>query len=206
MPKTTDATDATAASDELGHAAGSRIGFFVRDARKAQQLSLDQLAQKAGVSRAMISRIERDEAVPTTTVLAKLAEALGLTFSQLMSRSDEQEILRIPVKSQPVLRDEESGFVRRCLSPVLPGRGIDFVMNTLPPRATAGDFGAHRRGVEEYIFVQTGRLKAVIGGEVVTLEEGDSLYFQADANHSFINVGACDCVYFLIIDSARMKK
>ncbi len=202
---TTDADDATA-SEKLGAADGSRVGFFVRDARKTQRLSLEQLAQKAGVSRAMISRIEREEAVPTTTVLAKLAEALGLTFSQLMSRSDEQEILRIPAKSQPVLRDEDSGFVRRCLSPVLPGRGIDFVLNTLPPRATAGDFGAHKRGVEEYIYVQTGRLKAVIGSEVVTLEEGDSLYFQADANHSFINVGACDCVYFLIIDSARLKK
>ena len=200
------ATDADVFSDKLNDVSGSRIGFFVRDARKTQQLSLEQLAQKAGVSRAMISRIERNEAVPTTTVLAKLAEALGLTFSQLMSRSDEQEILRIPAKCQPVLKDEESGFVRRCLSPVLPGRGIDFVMNTLPPRATAGDFGAHRRGVEEYIFVQTGRLKAVIGSEMVTLEEGDSLYFQADANHSFINVGRCDCVYFLIIDSARLKK
>ena len=200
------ATDADVFSDKLNDVSGSRIGFFVRDARKTQQLSLEQLAQKAGVSRAMISRIERNEAVPTTTVLAKLAEALGLTFSQLMSRSDEQEILRIPAKCQPVLKDEESGFVRRCLSPVLPGRGIDFVMNTLPPRATAGDFGAHRRGVEEYIFVQTGRLKAVIGSEMVTLEEGDSLYFQADANHSFINVGRCDCIYFLIIDSARLKK
>lgn len=203
---TTDADDATAASEKVNAADGSGIGFFVRDARKTQRLSLEQLAQRAGVSRAMISRIEREEAVPTTTVLAKLAEALGLTFSQLMSRSDEQEILRIPAKSQPVLRDEDSGFVRRCLSPVLPGRGIDFVLNTLPPRATAGDFGAHRRGVEEYIYVQTGRLKAVIGSEVVTLEEGDSLYFQADANHSFINVGACDCVYFLIIDCARLKK
>ena len=206
MPMTTDTNDAMAASKKGDHAASNRISFFVRDARKAQQLSLDQLAQKAGVSRAMISRIERDEAVPTTTVLAKLAEALGLTFSQLMSRSGEQEILRIPAKSQPVLRDEESGFVRRCLSPVLPGRGIDFVLNRLPPRATAGDFGAHKRGVEEYIFVQAGRLKAVIGSEVVTLEEGDSLYFQADANHSFVNVGGCDCVYFLIIDSARLKR
>ena len=206
MPMTTDAAVASAVSEKVDAADGSSVGFFVRDARKTQRLSLEQLAQRAGVSRAMISRIEREEAVPTTTVLAKLAEALGLTFSQLMSRSDEQEILRIPAKSQPVLRDEDSGFVRRCLSPVLPGRGIDFVLNTLPPRATAGDFGAHKRGVEEYIYVQSGRLKAVIGSEVVTLEEGDSLYFQADANHSFINVGACDCVYFLIIDSARLKK
>ncbi len=154
----------------------------------------------------MISKIERGEAVPSTTVLAKLAEALDLTFSQLMSHPIEREILVIKADRQPLLRDEASGLVRRCLSPVLPGRGIDWVLNTLPPRGTAGDFGAHRRGVEEYIFVQSGRLKAVIGADVVTLEAGDSLYFQADANHSFTNTGRGDCVYFLIIDGSRLRR
>lgn len=202
----TESTTAPSARETTGQAASDRVAFSVREARKTQRMSLEQLSEKAGVSRSMISKIERGEAVPSTTVLAKLAEALDLTFSQLMSRSNEQEILHIPANRQPVLKDEETGFTRRCLSPVLPGRGIDWVLNTLPPRATAGDFGAHKRGVEEYIHVQVGRLKAVIGSEVVTLEEGDSLYFQADANHSFINVGRHDCVYLLIIDSSRLKK
>ena len=60
-----NAAAATAIAD-LRQASNSRIAFFVRDARKTQQLSLDQLAQKSGVSRAMISKIEREEAVPTT--------------------------------------------------------------------------------------------------------------------------------------------
>ena len=174
-------------------------------ARRKRQWSLEQLADLSGVSRSMISKIERSEAVPSTTVLAKLAEALGLTFSQLMSHPVEREILVIEAARQPVLRDENSGLVRRCLSPVLPGRGIDWVLNTLPPRGTAGDFGAHRRGVEEYIYVQSGTLKAVIGAEVVTLRAGDALYFQADANHAFTNVGKADCVYFLVIDSSRLR-
>ena len=174
-------------------------------ARRKRQLSLEQLAELSGVSRSMISKIERSEAVPSTTVLARLAEALGLTFSQLMSHQVEREILVIEAARQPILRDETSGLTRRCLSPVLPGRGIDWVLNTLPPRGTAGEFGAHRRGVEEYIFVQSGTLKAVIGADVVTLQSGDSLYFQADAKHAFTNVGKCDCVYFLVIDSSRLR-
>ena len=182
------------------------IGQELHASRRERQLSLEQLAELSGVSRSMISKIERGEAVPSTTVLAKLAEALGVTFSQLMSHPVEREILLIKADRQPLLRDEVSGLVRRCLSPVLPGRGIDWVINTLPPRGTAGDFGAHRRGVEEYIFVQSGRLKAVIGTEVVSLETGDSLYFQADANHSFTNVGRGDCVYFLVIDSSRLRR
>ncbi len=184
----------------------SVIAAEVHAARRTRLLSLEQLAELSGVSRSMISKVERGQAVPSTTVLAKLAEALGVTFSQLMSHPVDREVLVIAAARQPVLKDEASGLVRRCLSPVLPGRGIDWVLNTLPPRGTAGDFGAHRRGVEEYIYVQSGTLKAVIGAEVITLHAGDALYFQADANHAFTNVGRGDCMYFLIIDSSRIRR
>jgi uncharacterized cupin superfamily protein len=91
------------------------------------------------------------------------------------------------------------------LSPVLPGRGVDWVLNTLPPGTETGNFVAHRRGVEEYIYVLKGRLRATIGDDQVMLNEGDSLYFQADASHSFSNVGKGDCQYFLIIDTAKVR-
>ena len=181
------------------------IGQEIHSYRRRRQWSLEQLAEQSGVSRSMISKIERCEAVPSTTVLAKLAEALGVTFSKLMSSPVESEVIHIRAATQPILRDDASGFTRRCLSPVLPGRGIDWVLNTLPPRATAGQFVAHRRGVEEYIYVLSGRLKAVIGAEVVTLETGDSLYFQADSNHAFTNVGPRECTYFLVIDASRLR-
>ena len=144
--------------------------------------------------------------MPSTTVLAKLAEALGVTFARLMSHPVEREVLVIEAARQPVLADAASGLVRRCLSPVLPGRGIDFLLNTLPPRGTAGISGAHRRGVEEYVYVQAGTLEAAIGGDVFTLRAGDSLYFQADATHAFTNVGEGECLYFLIIDSSRLYR
>ena len=63
--------------------------------------------------------------VPSTVVLSRLAEALGVTFSRLMAPATEREILVIPASRQPILRDEASGYLRRCISPVLPGRGID---------------------------------------------------------------------------------
>ena len=180
------------------------IGQEIHSHRRKRRWSLEQLAELSGVSRSMISKIERCEAVPSTTVLAKLAEALGVTFSKLMSAPVESEVIHIRAAMQPILRDDESGFTRRCLSPVLPGRGIDWVMNTLPPRGTA-EFVAHRRGVEEYIFVLDGRLEAVVGVEALTLETGDSLYFQADSRHAFTNVGAKECTYFLVIDASRLR-
>jgi transcriptional regulator with XRE-family HTH domain len=177
----------------------------VKRHRKRHDLSLEQLAAQSGVSRSMISKIERCEAVPSTTVLSRLAEALETTFSQLMAHEVEREILVIPANQQPILRDESSGFLRRCLSPVLPGRGIDWVLNTLPAGGSSGEFVAHRRGVEEYIFVLKGRLTAVIGERAVMLAEGDSLYFQADATHTFSNPGRSPCEYFLVIDSSKLR-
>lgn len=177
----------------------------IRRRRRERDLSLEALASLSGVSRSMISKIERGEAAPSTVVLSRLAEALGVTFSRLMSPATEVEVLLIPASRQPVLRDEASGFLRRCLSPVLPGRGIDWVLNTLPPDATTGEFVAHRRGVSEYIFVLKGRLRATIGDRAVVVEEGDSLYFEADAGHAFTNLGTEACQYFLVIDATRLR-
>jgi transcriptional regulator with XRE-family HTH domain len=173
--------------------------------RRERGFSLDALAQLSGVSRSMISKIERTEAVPSTTLLSRLSEALGVTFSRLMAPPTEREILVIPADRQPVLRDEASGFLRRCISPVLPGRGIDWVLNTVPPGGGSGRFVGHRRGVSEYIYVLAGRLEAHVGDKAVTLEEGDSLYFEADADHSFLNVGVGECRYFLVIDASRIR-
>lgn len=177
----------------------------IRHFRKKNDFSLEMLAEASGVSRSMISKIERCEAVPSTAVLSKLAEALGVTFSQLMAPAVEREVLHIPAERQPILRDEESGFLRRCISPVLPGRGIDWVLNTLPPGAETGNFVAHRRGVEEYIYVLRGKMSAKIGDQRVTLNQGDSLYFQADADHSFLNLGKTQCEYFLVIDTSKVR-
>ena len=177
----------------------------VRRHRKLRDLSLEGLSALSGVSRSMISRVERGETVPSTGTLSRLAEALGTTFSQLMAHPDEQEIIVIPAARQPLLADEDTGYTRRCISPVLPTRGIDWVLNTLPPGSSTGEFVPHRRGVEEYIYVLRGRLEAAVGGRKVVLETRDALYFQADTTHAFANVGDGACEYFLIIDSGKLR-
>jgi transcriptional regulator with XRE-family HTH domain len=198
----------TNARDRGNAATGEQLEALaveLRHQRRRQNFSLEQLASLSGVSRSMISKIERGEAVPSTVVLSRLAEALGVTFAKLMLPAAEREILVIPASVQPVLRDQASGFQRRCLSPVLPGRGIDWVLNTLPPGGATGEFTAHRRGVEEYIYMLYGRLRATIGERSLTLSEGDSLYFEADLPHAFSNPDATACEYFLVIDSNRAR-
>jgi transcriptional regulator with XRE-family HTH domain len=209
MPTKTASKSTTSAKPPVADGAtrsqAEILASEVRFHRKRLGLPLEALAELSGVSRSMISKVERGEAVPSTTVLSRLAEALGVTFSRLMAPATESEVLHIPAARQPVLRDETSGFLRRCLSPVLPGRGIDWVLNTLPPKASTGEFTAHRRGISEYIYVLKGRLSAVIGDRTLIIAEGDSLYFEADAGHSFTNIGTGPCEYFLVIDASGLR-
>ncbi|MGI4793525.1 MAG: helix-turn-helix domain-containing protein [Janthinobacterium lividum] len=200
-----DDTNARARGDAGASEQIEALAAELKHQRRRQSLSLEQLASMSGVSRSMISKIERGEAVPSTVILSRLAESLGVTFAKLMLPAAEREILVIPASVQPVLRDQASGFQRRCLSPVLPGRGIDWVLNTLPPGSATGEFTAHRRGVEEYIYVLRGRLRATIGERMLILSEGDSLYFEADLPHAFSNPDATACEYFLVIDSNRAR-
>lgn len=176
-------------------------GAALREMRRSRGLSLDQLAQLSGVSRSMISKVEREEATPSTTVLSRLAESLSVTFAELLSPMSRGEVVVLTADRQPTMIDPESGFTRRCIAPILPSRGLDWVRNTLPPGESAGEFMPHRPGVEEYIYVLSGVLRANLGEESHLLRTGDALYFQAHVSHAFENVGDEDCDYLLIIDS-----
>lgn len=179
----------------------SHPGAAIRDLRRKRNLSLDQLAQLSGVSRSMISKVEREEATPSTTVLSRLAEALATTFAELLSPASMGEVVVLPAAKQPTMTDPETGFARRCIAPILPSRGLDWVRNTLPPGQSTGGFMPHRHGVEEYIYVLSGALRAVLGEESHVLEAGDALYFQAHISHAFENISDENCDYLLIIDS-----
>jgi transcriptional regulator with XRE-family HTH domain len=185
----------------VGAIYGERLGARMKDLRRERGLTLEELAEHSGVSRAMISKVERGEKNPTLVVAAKVAEGLGGTLSELLGVEERREVVVIPRERRMVMRDPETGFERQLLSPTFGGRGIEFVRNVVPEGSTSGEFPPHRHGVEEHVVVEKGRLKAVIGGEEYLLEEGDALYFEADASHRFDNTGDGECSYYLVIVS-----
>jgi mannose-6-phosphate isomerase-like protein (cupin superfamily) len=162
---------------------------------------LDVLAERSGVSRAMISKLERGEKHPTLVIAAKVAAGLEISLSQLIGGEERRKVVVVPRDRRMVMRDPVTGFERQLLSPSFAGRGIEFLRNVVPEDSTSGDFPPHRRGVEEYVVVERGRLRAVLGGEEYLLEEGDALYFEADVAHRFENAGEGGCSYYLVIDS-----
>jgi transcriptional regulator with XRE-family HTH domain len=197
-----DETAASGASGTVAAVSSGRLGERVRDLRQGRGLTLDGLAELSGVSRAMISKLERGEKNPTLVVAAKLAEGLGVTLSRLAGMEERREVVVVPRERRMVMRDPETGFERQLLSPNFAGHGVEFIQSRIPEGSTSGEFPPHRRGVEEHVVVERGTLRAVLGGEEYLLREGDAVYFEADVAHRFDNAGEGECSYYLVI-SAR---
>ena len=178
-----------------------QLGERVRALRRERGWTLELLAERSGVSRAMISKLERGEKNPTLVVAARVAEGLGVSLSQLVGIEARREIVVVPRERRMVMRDPETGFERQLLSPSFAGGGLEFIRNVVPEGSTSGEFPPHRRGVEEYVVVEKGRLRAILGSEEHVLEEGDAAYFEADVAHRFDNAGVGECSYYLVIDS-----
>lgn len=149
----------------------------------------------------MISKLERGEKNPTLVVAAKVAEGLGVSLSQVVGVEERREVVVVRRERRMVMRDPETGFERQLLSPSFGGRGIEFIRNVVPIGSTSGEFPPHRRGVSEYVVVEKGRLRALLGSDEYFLERGDALYFEADVTHRFDNAGEGECSYYLVIDS-----
>jgi transcriptional regulator with XRE-family HTH domain len=195
----------TRGRDVVEGVSSARLGERIRGLRRERGLTLDLLAQRSGVSRAMISKLERGEKNPTLVVAAKVAEGLGVSLSQLVGVEERREIIVVRRDRRMIMRDPETGFERQLLSPAFGRGGIEFIRNVVPEGSSSGEFPPHRRGVEEYVVVESGRLRAVLGGEDYLLEEGDALYFEADIPHRFDNAGEVECAYYLVIDSKATR-
>jgi transcriptional regulator with XRE-family HTH domain len=175
------------------------LGVRLRGERRRRDLTLAGLAAASGVSRSMLSEVERGSRVPTVLVLDRMATALGTSIARLLR--DEAPARRTVLRhaEQDVARDA-SGWERRVLSPVLPGVEFEFMRTTLGPGVDAGVFAAHAPGSREYLAVEAGVLRLTLDGEETTLHAGDSIFYGGDCEHGFANPGTGPCVYYLAMD------
>lgn len=181
------------------------IAESIRRLRSAQELSLEALAKRADVSKSMISKIERGETSPTTNTLGRLAEALDVSLSQLMGIQEKREVIVLREAEQPVFQSADGSFERRCLSPIFPARGVDFVLNRLAAKSRSDLAVGHKCGVDEHLYVTSGKLCVHLGDKTYDLTAGDSIYYQADIAHEFENPGDSEASFFIVIDSSALR-
>lgn len=177
------------------------LGQRLRDERRRRRFTLAELSTASGVSRSMLSEVERGSRVPTVLTLDRIATGLGTSIARLLRAElpARSVVLRHP--EQDVLRDP-SGWERRVLSPVLPGVEFEFMRTTIGAGVDAGVFQPHAPGSREYVAVEAGTLRLSIDGDPVDLGPGDSIFYAGDCHHGFVNPGTDDCVYYLAMELA----
>jgi transcriptional regulator with XRE-family HTH domain len=114
------------------------------DLRRSRGWSLEDLAERTGISRATLSRIERGDTSPTAAVLGRLAAAFGVAMAELFGPSSGPVERLLPAESQPVWTDPETGFMRRTLTPAASGYRGAMIEGRLPVNATISVIPAKR--------------------------------------------------------------
>lgn len=179
----------------------------VRELRKSRNFTLDQLAELSGVSRSMISLIERHETSPTAAVLNKLADALGVSLPSLFSLEiDAVEKLPVSrVADQPVWKDPASGYVRRSLSPVGWESPIELVEVTFPAGETvAFDSPIRSVTIHQQVWILEGKMHITVGGQTWQLGTGDCLAMELGNHIVFHNPSRKPARYVLALTSSAM--
>lgn len=167
-------------------------------ARRARRLTASALAQRSGVSRAMIGRIERGEAQPTAALLARLSAALGMTLSELIAHAEGNGRRLARRADQPVWTDPDSGYRRRAVSPVS-GGPLELVEVELPPGAEISFPAESYAFIHQQIWQLEGRLRFVEGDTVHDLYPGDCLALGPPARCTFRNPTDAPCRYLVAL-------
>jgi len=191
----------------MEHAASleQRIAERVHALRTGRRLSLDGLAGKSGVSRSMISLIERGESSPTAVVLEKLATGLGVTLAALFDPPAATRGSSDPVSrrdDQPAWRDPGSGYVRRNVSPPGVPQPMQIVEVCFPAGGrVAFESGGRDVRVHQQVWVLDGTIDVTVGEARHRLHEGDCLAMQLDCPTMFHNPTRKPTRYAVVIAS-----
>ena len=179
-----------------------RIATRLRDLRAQHELTLEALAERSGVSRSMISVIERGESSPTAILLERLAGALNVPLAALFDAPDSNGNPVARRADQLQWRDPASGYVRRNVSPSTSQSPIQIVEIEFPARArVAFDSGARDTQVHQQVWVLEGNLEVTVGDERHQLRTGDCLAFVLDRPVVFSNTTRSAARYALVIAS-----
>ena len=184
-----------------------QIAARVRQLRAARGLSLEGLAERSGVSRSMISLIERGETSPTAVVLERLAVGLDITLAGLF---DPPQGLADPVSrraSQALWRDPDSGYLRRNVSPA----GFPTPIQIVEVEFPAGGHVAYETGprptlTHQQIWVLEGEIEVTVGDDRHELAAGDCLAHMLDRPVAYRNRTRKAARYAVILDSGPAPK
>ncbi|MGH7786597.1 MAG: helix-turn-helix domain-containing protein [Candidatus Binatia bacterium] len=178
------------------------VGANLRRIRSERGLSLERLAQASGVSRAMLGQIELSQSAPTINILWKIARALNVPFSALISSPNSGRTKIMPAASAKLLTSQDGSFSSRALFPFDEPRTTEFYELRLAAHSTE-HADPHPPGTVENLVVTAGRLEMHVADTRYELATGDAMQFEADAPHQYRNPGKDETVIYLVMTYAQ---
>ena len=168
-----------------------RVGQTLQTLRQEQGLSLDELSRRAGVSKSMLSQIERNQANPTVAVVWRLATALGVDVGELLRAgppTPPPAIVTVPSHGTPSLRSPDGRCELRILGPIELAGQFEWYELTVQPGG-ALESQPHEPGSREHLSVLSGVLEVAAGSETSRLKPGETARYAVDLPHSIRNPG-----------------
>src|SRR6266571_56532 len=160
--------------------------------------SLEALESASGVSRSMLSQIERGKANPTLAVTFRIARAFGMSIGELVEApgaTTQVEVIRAEDRSYHYRSDRDCRI--RTLSPLNLEKDVEFYEVQLKEGGALRS-AAHFAGTREFLTVQTGKIRVKSGNDTEELNRGDSASYRADVPHAIVNIGKSQALVFLV--------
>lgn len=176
------------------------VGATLQRLRLQRKLTLEDLSRTAGVSKSMLSQIEREKANPTIAVAWRLANALGVSIAELLStESKEIETIRIlEAHETPTLPGAHAGYVLRILGPMELAGNFEWYELTLAPGGALVS-NPHDPGTFEHLTLLHGAVEVEVGGDTRKLKAGATARYQADQSHAIRNNGKIEAKALMVV-------
>lgn len=174
------------------------LGARVKQLRAQRGWSLEQLATASGVSRSMLSQIEREQANPTLAVTLRIAQAFGMNLGDLLEMPGATSAVSVIRAEDHAFHYRSDKFCRiRTLSPLKLEKDVEFYEVQLQPCGALRS-AAHFEGTREFLTVQKGQVRVESADDNEILNPGDSASYRADVPHAIVNTGKGEAVIFLV--------
>jgi transcriptional regulator with XRE-family HTH domain len=181
------------------HEIERRIAQRLARLRAERGWSLEALAERACISRATLSRLERSELSPTAAMLGRLCTVYGWTLSRLMAEAETRPPNLVPPAEQPQWKDPESGYRRRAVSPPAPGLRGELVEVHMPAGASVSFDASPIPGLEHHLLMLEGSLTLEVEGSRFHLRAGDCLRYVLAGPTRFQGTGKREARYVVAI-------
>jgi transcriptional regulator with XRE-family HTH domain len=176
----------------------SALGEKLKNIRNKMGLSLSEVSSMTGVSKTMLSQIERSESIPTIATVWKIANGLRIKFETLLENTNKLYDVK-SIENMIPLTDDDDHILLYCIFPFSPISGFEFFYGIIKPGCNYSAVN-HKNSSTEYLMVSQGEIELVVGANTYHIKAGGAIAFDSKEDHKYINNGEVDAIVHFIVN------